>query len=89
MKVALPLAKTVMATLGIIASASAIDGAIKRKIRGRNVVRAGKWINLVILNEAIDDIISIIKSPKNSEVLTDRENETLKHKIKETRRWIS
>ena len=89
MKVALPLAKTVMATLGIIASASAIDCAIKRKIRGRNVVRAEKWINLVILNEAIDDIISIIKSPKNSEVLTDRENETLKHKIKETRRWIS
>ena len=89
MKVSLPLAKNVVATLGIIASASTIDGAIKRKIRGRNVLRAGKWINLVNLNEAIDDIISIIKSPKNSEVLTDTENQTLKHKIKEMRRWIS
>ena len=51
MKVAVPLAKNVLALLAIMASASAIDGTIQRKMRGKGVVR----ITLVILNESMDD----------------------------------
>ena len=45
MKVAVPFAKNVLAPLATMASASAIDCAIQRKMRGR-VVRAGKGITL-------------------------------------------
>ena len=51
MKVAVPLAKNVLALLAIMASAFAIDGTIQRKMRGKGVVR----ITLVILNESMDD----------------------------------
>ena len=34
MKVAVPLAKNILAPLGIIAAASAIDGGIQEKIHG-------------------------------------------------------
>ena len=42
------LAKNVFAPLGTMASASAIDGAIQRKICKQAAVRAGKGITLVI-----------------------------------------
>ena len=44
-----------------MASASAIDGSIQRKMLGKRVVRAGKGINLVNLNRDFDDIIRIVK----------------------------
>ena len=37
MKVALPLAKNVLAPLGLTAAMSAIDGSIKKKIHGSGV----------------------------------------------------
>lgn len=40
-----------------MASDSAKDGAIQRKMCGRGVVRARKGISLVTSNEDIDDII--------------------------------
>ena len=46
MKVAAPLAKNVLTPLATMASVSAIDGAIQRKMLGRDVVRAGKGITL-------------------------------------------
>ena len=89
-KVAVSLAENVLAPLASIASASAIDGAIQRKMHGREViatsrvgvVRAGKRVALVTLNENMDDIIRIIKSLKNSDILIDRVSETVKHEIK-------
>ena len=63
-------------------SASTIDGAIQRKMRGQGVARAGKGITLVISNDDMDDIISIIKSLENSGILIDGISETVKHKIK-------
>ena len=48
-----------------MASASMIDGANQRKIRGRGIVRAEREITLVISNEDMDDIIRIIKSLEN------------------------
>ena len=58
MKDCVPLAKTFLAPLASLASASAIDGAIQRKMHGRgatatsgaSAVRAGKGITLVISN---------------------------------------
>ena len=46
MKVAVPVAKTVLAPLATMASASAIDGTMQRKMRERIVVRVGKRITL-------------------------------------------
>ena len=60
MKVAFPLAKNVLAPLAIIASASAINGAVQRRMYGRAVARVGKGITLVFSNEAVDDIVRII-----------------------------
>ena len=45
---------------------------------GAGVVRAGQEITLVIMNEDMDDIIRIIKSLENSEVLIDGVSETCK-----------
>ena len=65
-----------------MASTSVIDGAIIEKMRGNVVTKAGKGIILVISDEYMDDIIRIIKSLENSNVLTDWVSETLKHEIK-------
>ena len=62
MKVAVPLAKNVLAPLATIAPTSATYGAIQRKMGERGVVKAGKGVNLVISNEDLDAIIRIIKS---------------------------
>ena len=61
MKVGVPLVKKKVAPLATMASASAIDGAIQRKMRGQGVVTAGKGITLVISNDDMD-IIRIIES---------------------------
>ena len=55
MKVVLPLAKNVLAPLGLIAVMSAIDGSIQKKIHGSGV-------KLVIEKEDMNDIMKIIKS---------------------------
>ena len=52
-------------------------------------MRAVKGFTLFILNEDMNDIIKIIKSLVDSGVLIDGVNETVKHKMKKNRRWIS
>ena len=56
MKVAMPLAKNVLAPLGLSAAMSAIDGSIKNKMLGSGVA------TLIISNDEIDDILKIVKS---------------------------
>ena len=82
MKVGTPLAKTFLEPLATMESASALDSAIQRKMHGLGVVREGKGIFLVILNEDTDYIIKIIKSLENSIVLIDGVSGTVKHEIK-------
>ena len=85
MKVGVPSAKSFLAPLATMASASAIDGAIQRKMRGRGaittsatgVIKARKGITVVISNENMDDIIRILKSLENSGVLIDGVSETI------------
>ena len=62
MKVALPLAKNVLAPLGLTAAMSAIDGSIQKKIHGSGV-------KLIIEQEDMKDIMKIIKALENSGIL--------------------
>ena len=62
MKVAIPLAKNVLAPLGLTAAMSAIDGGIQKKMRGDG-------INLIIEQEDVNDIIKIIEALENSGIL--------------------
>ena len=48
-----------------MALASAIDGAIQRKMQGREVLRVRKGIILIVSNKDVDDIIRNIKSLQN------------------------
>ena len=76
MKVAMPLAKNVLAPLGLTAAMSAIDGSIKKKILGSGAT------TLIISNDEMNDIIKIVKSLKNCGVLLKGVNETIQHEAK-------
>ena len=60
MKVALPLAKNVLAPLGLTAAMSATDGSIQGKMHGSGV-------KLIIEQEDMNDIMKIIKALENFE----------------------
>ena len=78
MKVALPLAKNVLAPLGLTATMSAIDGSIQKKIHGSGV-------KLIIEQEDMKDIMKIIKVLKNSGILLKGVSKTIKIETKEQR----
>ena len=79
MKVAMPLAKNVLAPLGLSAVMSAIDGSIKKKMLGSGAT------TLTNSNDEMDDILKIVKSLENSGVLLKGVSETIKHEAKEQR----
>ena len=61
MQVALPLAKNVLAPLGLTVAMSAIDGSIQKNIHGSGVTKdAG--VKLIIEQEDMNDIIKITKA---------------------------
>ena len=62
MKVALPLAKNVLAPLGLTNAMSAVDGSIQKKIHGSGV-------KLIIEQKDMNDIMKIIKALENSGIL--------------------
>ena len=78
MKVALPLAKNVLAPLGLTAAMSAIDGSIQKKIHGSGV-------KLIIEQEDKNDIMKIIKALENSGILLKGVSKTIKDETKEQR----
>ena len=79
MKVAVSLAKNVLAPLGISAAMSAIDGSIKEKMLGSGVT------TLIISNDEMNDILKIVKSLENSGLLLKGVSETIQHEAKEQR----
>ena len=79
MKVAMPLAKNVLAPLGLSAAMSAIDGSIKKKMLGSGTT------TLIISNDEMDNILKIVKSLEDSNVLLKRVSETIQHEAKEQR----
>ena len=76
MKVASPLAKNVLAPLGLTAAMSAIDGSIQKKIHGSGV-------KLVIEEEDMNDIMKIIEALENSGILLKRISKTIENETKE------
>ena len=67
------------------AASNAID-KFERKIRGKEVVRAGKGFTLFISNEDVDNIIKIIKLLEVSEVLIYGITEAVKYEIEKQER---
>ena len=82
MKVALPLAKNVLAPLGLTAAMSAIDGSIQKKIHGSGATK-GAGVQLIIEQEDMNDIIKIIKALENSGILLKRVSKAIKNETKE------
>ena len=78
MKVAMPLAKSVLAPLGLTAAISAIDGSIQKKIHGSGV-------KLIIEQEDMNDIIKIIEALENSGILLEGVSKTIENETKEQR----
>ena len=78
MKVALPLAKNVLAPLGLTAAMSAIDGSIQKKIHGSG-------IKLIIEQEDMNDIMKIIEGLENSGVLLKGVSKAIENETKEQR----
>ena len=89
MKVAMPLAKNVLAPLGLTAAMSAIDGSKQKKIHGSGV-------RLIIEHERyydmkdMKDIMKIIKALENSGILLKRVSKAIKNETKEQKgRFLS
>ena len=78
MKVAMPLAKNVLAPLGLTAAMSAIDAGIQKKMRG-------EVIKLIIEQEDMDDIIKIIEALENFGILLKGVTKTIGNETKEQR----
>ena len=62
-KVAIPVAKNILALLGITAAALAIDAGTQKKIHGSGTT------TLIISNEEMNDIIKTVQALENSNIL--------------------
>ena len=78
MEVAMPLAKNVLAPLGLTAAMSAYDGSIQKKMRGED-------IKLIIEQEDMNDIMKIIEALENSGILLKGVKKTIENETKEQR----
>ena len=79
-----PSAKNVLIPLGLTAAASAADAGIHNKIL-RPVSENNNNTILIISNDEMDDILKIVKSPEDSEVLLKGVSETIQNEAKEQR----
>ena len=77
MKVAIPLAKNVLAPLRITAAASAIDAGIQKKIHGSGTT------TLIISNEEMNDIMKIVQALEDSNILLKGVTKTIENEAKE------
>ena len=77
MKVAVALAKNILASLGITAAASSIDAGIRKKIHGSGTT------TLIISNEEINDIMKIVQALEDSNILSKAVTKTIENETKE------
>ena len=75
MKVAVPLAKNILAPLEITAAASSIYAGIQKKLHGSGIT------NLIISNDELNDIMKIVL--KDSNILLKRVIKTIKNEKRE------
>ena len=78
MKIAMPLAKNVLASLSLTAAMSTIDGSIQKKVRGDG-------IKLIIEQEDMNDNIKIIEALENSGILLKGISKMIENETKEQR----
>ena len=77
MKVAIPSAKYLLASLGITAAASAIDARIQKKIHGSGTT------TLLISNKEMNDIMEIVQDLEDSNILLKGATKTIKNETEE------
>ena len=80
MKVAISLAKNVLALLGITAAASEIDAGIQKKIHGSGTT------TLIISNKEMNDILRIFQALEDSNIFLKGVTKTIKYETKE-QKW--
>ena len=78
----MPLAKNVLAPLGLTAAMSVIDGSIQKKIHGSGATK-GAGVKLIIEQEDMNDIMKIIKVLENSGILLKGVSKAIKNETKE------
>ena len=84
MKVAIPLAKNILAPLGIAAAASAINAGIQKKKHGSGTA------TLITSYEEMNDIMRIVQALEDSNILLKEVIKTIKNKTKEQKgRFLS
>ena len=71
------MAKNILAPLGIIAAASAIDAGIQKKIHGSGTT------TLIISNEEINDIVKIVRTLEDSNILLKGITKAIENETKE------
>ena len=74
MKVAVPLAKNILAPLEITAAASAMDAGIQKKIYGTRTL---------IISNKINNIMQNLRALEDSNILLKRITKTIKNETKE------
>ena len=75
-----PLAKSDLISLGLTTAASVTDAAIHKKMFGSG------FTTLIISNEEMNDIVTIVKSLEDSSLLVKGVSETIKNEAKEQKR---
>ena len=77
MKVAVPLAKNILAPWAVTAAASEIDAGSQKKIRGSGNT------TLIISNEKMNDIMKIVQALEESNILLKGVTKTIRNETKE------
>ena len=77
MKVAVPLAKNILAPLGRTAAASAIDAGVQKKTHGSGTT------TLIISNEEMNNIMKIVLTLEDSNIFLKGVTKTIKNETKE------
>ena len=76
-----PLAKSVLTPLGLTAAVSEVDAGMHKKILG-----SGHNTTLIISNDEMEDILKIVRSLEDSELLLKGVSETIQMKLKKKKR---
>ena len=80
MKVAIPLTKNVLSSLGITAAASAMDAGIQKKNHAFGTT------TLIISNEEMNNIMKVVEAFEYSNILLKGVTKTIKNESKEHKR---
>ena len=78
MKVAVPLAKNILAPSEVTAAASVTDAGTQKKIRS-----SGRTTTLIISNKEMNGIIKIVQALEDSNILLKGVTKTIKNETKE------